>query len=372
MQIAKGLAGIIVDESRNSHVDGEKGVLIYRGYDIHDLAKYSTFEETVYLLWNGRLPKKQELADFGRRMAEHRSLASEVLECMAHWRKDALPMDVLRSAVSLLGASAKQPEAPSKEEQVETALQLTAAFASIIATWDRLRNGKEYVEPNMDLSHAANFLWMLRGEVPNETAARVMDMALVLHADHGFNASTFSARVTASTLSDVYSAVTSAIGTLKGPLHGGANMRVMQMLKEIGSPDKAEAYVMDLLARKQRVMGFGHRVYKTVDPRAEELMHVSEDLGKAAKETRWYQISRVIEDVMMRERGLNANVDFYSASTYYTLGIPIDLFTPIFAVSRISGWLAHIMEQLADNMLIRPRAQYMGEKGLKYVPIEKR
>ncbi len=372
MEIAKGLAGIVVDESRNSFVDGEKGLLVYKGYDIHDLAKHSTFEETVYLLWNGYLPTRRELDDFRKRLAERRPLPRELLDCMGHWRKDAFPMDILRSAVSLLGASARQPEAPSREEQIETALHLTAGFASIIATWERIRNGKEYVEPDMSLSHAANFLYMMRDEMPNETAARVMDMALVLHADHGFNASTFSSRVTASTLSDIYSAVVAAIGTLKGPLHGGANMRVMEMLKEIGSPDKAEKWVMDKLSRKERVMGFGHRVYKTMDPRAEELSKVVKDLGEAAGDTRWYDISQAIEKVMMKEKGLNPNVDFYSASTYYVLGIPIDLYTPMFAMSRISGWLAHIMEQLADNMLIRPRAHYVGEMGLKYVPIDDR
>ncbi len=372
MEIAKGLAGIMVDESRNSFVDGEKGLLVYKGYDIHDLAKHSTFEETVYLLWNGYLPTRRELDDFRKRLAERRPLPRELLDCMGHWRKDAFPMDILRSAVSLLGASARQPEAPSREEQIETALHLTAGFASIIATWERIRNGKEYVEPDMSLSHAANFLYMMRDEMPNETAARVMDMALVLHADHGFNASTFSSRVTASTLSDIYSAVVAAIGTLKGPLHGGANMRVMEMLKEIGSPDKAEKWVMDKLSRKERVMGFGHRVYKTMDPRAEELSKVVKDLGEAAGDTRWYDISQAIEKVMMKEKGLNPNVDFYSASTYYVLGIPIDLYTPMFAMSRISGWLAHIMEQLADNMLIRPRAHYVGEMGLKYVPIDDR
>ncbi len=372
MEIAKGLAGIVVDESRNSFVDGEKGLLVYKGYDIHELARYSTFEETVYLLWYDRLPTKQELNDFSKRLAKHRPLSQDLIDCMSHWPKDAHPMDVLRTAVSAEGNFAKQPEAPSREEQIETALDLTAGFASIIATWERIRNGKEYIEPDMSLSHAGNFLWMMRGEEPNKTAERVMDMALVMHADHGFNASTFSARVTASTLSDVYSAVTAAIGTLKGPLHGGANMRVMEMLKEIGSPDKAEEYVLDKLAKKERIMGFGHRVYKTMDPRADELSKVVKELGEAAGETRWYDISKVIEDTMMREKGINPNVDFYSASTYYVLGIPIDLYTPIFAISRIAGWCAHIMEQLADNKLIRPRAKYMGEMGLKYVPIDER
>ncbi len=372
MEIAKGLAGIIVDESRNSFVDGKKGLLVYKGYDIHELAQKSNFEETVFLLWYGYLPTKMQLEEFSARLAEHRPLPHELLDCMVHWPKGAHPMDILRTAVSALGNFAKQPEAPDKEHQILTSLELTARFASIIASWDRIRNGKDYVEPDISLSHAANFLWMLTGKKPNPTAARVMDMALVMHADHGFNASTFSARVTASTLSDVYSAVTAAIGTLKGPLHGGANMRVMEMLKEIGSPDKAEKYVMERLAKKERIMGFGHRVYKTMDPRAEELSRVVKDLGEAAGDTTWYDISQVIERVMMKEKGLNPNVDFYSASTYYVLGIPVDLYTPIFAISRIAGWCAHIMEQLADNKLIRPRAQYMGEMGLKYVPIDER
>ncbi|MFQ5907537.1 MAG: citrate/2-methylcitrate synthase [Thermoplasmata archaeon] len=369
MEIAKGLAGIVIDESRNSFVDGEKGLLVYQGYDIHDLAKNSTFEETVYLLWNGYLPTKHQLDDFSKRLAEHRPLPEGLLDCMSHWPKKAHPMDVLRTAVSSLGNMGGQKEAPSKEEQIETSLDLTAGFASILASWVRIRSGKEPVEPDMDLAHAGNFLWMMRGEKPNPTAERVMDMALVLHADHGFNASTFSGRVTASTLSDVYSAVVAAIGTLKGPLHGGANMRVMEMLKEIGSPEKAEQYILDKLAKKERIMGFGHRVYKTMDPRAEELSKVVKDLGEAAGDTRWYDISQVIETVMMREKGLNPNVDFYSASTYYVLGIPIDLYTPIFALSRIAGWSAHIMEQLADNKLIRPRAKYIGPMDLEYVPI---
>ncbi len=372
MEIAKGLAGIIVDESRNSFVDGQKGLLVYKGYDIHELAQKSTFEETVFLLWNGYLPTKQQLKEFSERLAKHRPLPEDLIACMGHWPRKAHPMDILRTAVSALGNLAGQAEAPSPEEQLKTSLELTARFASIIAAWERLRNGKEYVEPDMSLSHAANFLWMMRGEKPNPTSARVMDMALVMHADHGFNASTFSGRVTASTLTDVYSAVTAAVGTLKGPLHGGANMRVMEMLKEIGSPDKAEKYILDKLANRERIMGFGHRVYKTMDPRAEELARVVKDLGEAAGNTLWYDISKVIEDVMMREKGLNPNVDFYSASTYYVLGIPIDLYTPIFAISRIAGWCAHIMEQLADNKLIRPLAQYMGEMGLKYVPIDER
>ncbi|MEE9592148.1 MAG: citrate synthase [Thermoplasmata archaeon] len=369
MEIAKGLAGIVIDESRNSFVDGEKGLLVYQGYNIHDLAKHSTFEETVFLLWNGYLPTKHQLDEFSKRLAKHRPLPQGLLDCMGHWPKEAHPMDILRTAVSALGNMGGQKEAPSVEEQIETSLDLTAGFASILASWVRIRNGEELVEPDMDLSHAGNFLWMMRGEKPNATAERVMDMALVLHADHGFNASTFSGRVTASTLSDVYSAVTAAIGTLKGPLHGGANMRVMEMLEEIGSPEKAEQYILDKLAKKERIMGFGHRVYKTMDPRAEELSKVVKDLGEAAGDTHWYDISQVIESVMMREKGLNPNVDFYSASTYYVLGIPIDLYTPIFALSRIAGWSAHIMEQLADNKLIRPRAKYIGPMDLEYVPI---
>ncbi len=372
MDIAKGLVGVVVDESRSSYVDGEKGLLVYKGYDIHDLAKHSTFEETTYLLWYDGLPKKGELEKFSKRLAKHRALPQELLDCMSHWPKDALPMDVLRSAVSLLGTIGKQADAPDKEQQIETSLQLTAAFATIIAAWHRIRQGKEVLDPDPNLSHAGNFLWMLNGEKPNETAERVMDMMLVMHADHGFNASTFSSRVTVSTLTDIYSAITAGIGTLKGPLHGGANMRVMEMLQEIGTPDKAEAYVAEKLAKKERIMGFGHRVYKTMDPRAEELMHISEELGKAQGQPQWYEISKVIENAMMKEKGLNPNVDFYSASTYWVLGIPIDLYTPMFAMSRISGWLAHVMEQLADNMLIRPRAKYMGDMGLSYVPIEKR
>jgi citrate synthase len=372
MEIARGLAGVVVDESSKSFVDGGKGLLIYKGYDIRELAEKSTFEETVYLLWFDRLPNKEELAKFSERMAAHRDLPESLLDCMQHWPKDALPMDTLRTAVSTLGNMAHQEQAPDKEEQVETAIQMTAAFASIVAAWERFRHDKEYVKPDMSLSHAGNFLWMMNGEKPNETAERVMDMALIMHADHEFNASTFSSRVTASTLTDMYSAVVAAIGTLKGPLHGGANMKAMMMLKEIGSPDNAEAWVKDKLAKKERIMGFGHRVYTTMDPRAERLMKWSKELGEAQGHPEWYQMSKIIEKHMMDAKGLNPNVDFYSASTYYVLGIPIDVYTPIFAISRIAGWTAHIMEQLADNALIRPRAHYVGEKGLNYVPIEQR
>ena len=373
----KGLEGIIAANSGICWIDGDAGVLSYRGIDIHELAPKSTFEEVTYLLWFGKLPSKSELTDFTKSLAEARSLPPAVIEFLKTVPKDATPMEVLRTAVSLLSM---YPEGNDPDEKsvthdanVTKAFRLTAQIAMIVAAFDRIRKGKPVVEADKSLSHAANFLWMLNGEKPTETATRTFDVALVLHADHELNASTFAARVIAATLADMHSAITGAIGALKGPLHGGANEATMRLLYAI---DKAGAdpvqYVKDMLARKEKISGFGHRVYKTEDPRATHLRKMSEELSKSTG-SKWYGMSREIELFIKNEKKLNANVDFYSASTYTMLGIDIDLFTPIFAISRISGWAAHVIEQHDDNRLIRPRADYIGpEYPAPYIPIEER
>ncbi|MBW8747256.1 MAG: citrate synthase [Acidobacteria bacterium] len=373
----KGLEGIIAANSGICWIDGDAGVLSYRGIDIHELAPKSTFEEVTYLLWFGKLPSKSELSDFAKSLAEARSLPPTVIEFLKTVPKDATPMEVLRTAVSLLSM---YPEGNDPDEKsvthdanVTKAFRLTAQIAMIVAAFDRIRKGKPVVEADKSLSHAANFLWMLNGEKPTETATRTFDVALVLHADHELNASTFAARVIAATLADMHSAITGAIGALKGPLHGGANEATMRLLYAI---DEAGAdpvqYVKDMLARKEKISGFGHRVYKTEDPRATHLRKMSEELSKSTG-SKWYGMSREIELFIKNEKKLNANVDFYSASTYTMLGIDIDLFTPIFAISRVSGWAAHVIEQHDDNRLIRPRADYIGpEYPAPYIPIEQR
>ena len=373
----KGLEGIIAANSGICWIDGDAGVLSYRGIDIHELAPKSTFEEVTYLLWFGKLPSKSELTDFTKSLAEARSLPPAVIEFLKTVPKDATPMEVLRTAVSLISM---YPEGNDPDEKsvthdanVTKAFRLTAQIAMIVAAFDRIRKGKPVVEADKSLSHAANFLWMLNGEKPTETATRTFDVALVLHADHELNASTFAARVIAATLADMHSAITGAIGALKGPLHGGANEATMRLLYAI---DQAGAdpvqYVKDMLARKEKISGFGHRVYKTEDPRATHLRKMSEELSKSTG-SKWYGMSREIELFIKNEKKLNANVDFYSASTYTMLGIDIDLFTPIFAVSRISGWAAHVIEQHDDNRLIRPRADYIGpEYPATYTPIDQR
>jgi citrate synthase len=286
--------------------------------------------------------------------------------------KKANPMEVLRSVISMLSLNDSDADDNSFEANIKKAIKLTAKTATIIACFDRIRKGEEPIESNPNLSHAANFLYLLNGKVPDEMVSRFFDICLILHADHELNASTFAARVTSSTLSDLYSAITSAVGTLKGPLHGGANIEVMKMLRDIGTVDKAKDYIRERLAEKKRIMGFGHRVYKTEDPRATHLRKMSKEMGEKTGETNWHEMSRVIEDLMLGEKGMYPNVDFYSASAYYTMGIPIDLYTPIFALSRVSGWIAHVLEQYQNNVLIRPVAEYVGPDGLTYVPIDKR
>lgn len=370
----KGLEGIIAANSGICWIDGEAGVLSYRGIDIHELAEHSTFEETTFLLWNGVLPNRLELSEFASHLAGARSLDQRIVEMLRSFPSSATPMEVLRTTVSALSFYDADEKDNSHDANVRKAYNLTAQIAMIVAIYDRLRKGKEIVPPDRSLSHAANFLWMLTGEKPSETATRTMDVALVLHAEHELNASTFAARVIAATLSDIHSAITGAIGALKGPLHGGANEAVMRLLLEVDKSggDPVE-HVKNMLAAKQKVSGFGHRVYRTEDPRATHLRRMSEQLCRDSGQTKWYEMSRAIELFVNKEKKLNANVDFYSASTYATLGIDIDLFTPIFAVSRIAGWAAHVIEQMDDNRLIRPRAEYIGPAyPSRYIPIDER
>ena len=372
----KGLEGVVATTSSICYIDGDEGVLAYRGYDIHDLADHSTFEEVCYLLWFGRLPKADELKALKQRMADERKLDASIINLLRLAPKHALPMDVLRTIVSALSFYDPDFDRSNSDHDanVNKAIRLTSQIAMIVANYDRIRKGKALVEPDRSLSHAANFLLMLNGTAPSETAERALDIALILHADHELNASTFAARITAATLSDMHSAVTSAIGTLKGPLHGGANEAVFKILKDIDAngADPVE-YVKSMLAQKKKIPGFGHRVYHTEDPRATHLRQMSRDLGRSNGDPKWFEMSQKIEDFVKAEKKLNANVDFYSASTYHTLGIDVDLFTPIFAVSRVGGWTAHVIEQLDDNRLIRPRADYIGPVyPQKYVPVEKR
>jgi citrate synthase len=369
----KGLEGVVAANSSICYIDGDAGVLAYRGIDIHELAQKSTFEETCSLLWFGKLPTRAELADLSKRLAAGRTLNPAIIDLLRSFPKTALPMEVLRTAVSALSAYDADAEKVDHASNVAKAIRLTSQISMIVAAFDRIRKGKNVVQPDPSLSHSANFLLMLNGEKPSATAEKALDVALILHADHEFNASTFAARVTAATLADMHSAITSGIGALKGPLHGGANEAVMRMLFAIdkAGEDPVE-YVKRMFEQKKKISGFGHRVYHTEDPRATHLRQMSHDLGRSAN-PKWYDMSAKIEQYIKREKQLNANVDFYSASTYTTLGIDLDLFTPIFAVSRISGWAAHVIEQHDDNRLIRPRAEYMGPAHpAPYIPLDQR
>jgi citrate synthase len=373
-QAPKGLEGVVATNSSICFIDGDEGVLAYRGIDIHELADHSNFEETCYLLWFGRLPNRAELKDLTQRLAQARHLDAGIIQLLRNVPKNALPMNVLRTAVSALAFYDPEETKNDHDANVNKAIRLTSQIAMIVAAFDCIRKGKDVVAPDPSLSHAANFLLQLNGTKPSSTAERALDIALILHADHELNASTFAARVTAATLADMHAAVTSAIGALKGPLHGGANEAVFRML-EIIDKEKADPidYVRKMLAQKKKISGFGHRVYHTEDPRATHLRVMSRDLGNSSGQPQWYEMSAKIEDLVKTEKKLNANVDFYSASTYHTLGIDVDLFTPIFAVSRISGWAAHVIEQLDDNRLIRPRAEYLGPKyPSRYVPMDQR
>jgi citrate synthase len=367
-----GLEGIVATTSSICFIDGNAGVLSYRGYNIHTLADHATFEEVIYLLWNGKLPTKAELDALKSELTAERDLPAEVVKFLKSVPKGT-PMDVLRTAVSMLAlydpiAANMAPEANQKK-----AMKLVSRIATLVTSFDRLRNGKEVVPGDKSLGHAANFLYTLTGKKPDDVMEKVFDIALILHADHELNASTFAARVTAATLSDIYSATVSAIGALKGPLHGGANEAVVHMLLATNSTEEAVSKVKSDLANKVKVPGFGHRVYRVFDPRAIHLKKLSEELSKRTGNEPLYEKSTRVEQTIKQEKNLNANVDFYSASAYYSLGIPIDLFTPIFAVSRISGWTAHILEQYHNNRLIRPRAEYTGAPdGQSWTPIEAR
>jgi len=369
---SKGLEGVVVAQTSLSTIDGAAGKLSYRGYDIHDLAAHSSFEETAFLLWNGRLPDGSELDELRASFRAERGLPREAQALLERCPRDANPMAVLRTVVSALALHDPEADDISEASLCRKAIRLTAQLGTIVAGFQRVREGEVLLESRAELDYAANFLYLLTGREPSPEEARILDVCLVLHADHGFNASTFCARVTVATLSDMYSGITSALGTLKGPLHGGANEQVMKMLLEIdrsgGSPEEA---VRARLSRKEKISGFGHRVYKTEDPRAAHLREFSRELGQRA-DPKWFEMSRRIEALIREEKGLNSNVDFYSATTYYQLGIPPDLFTPIFAMSRVSGWTAHVMEQLADNRLIRPRSEYVGARDLRYVPVGER
>src|SRR6185437_13282570 len=370
----KGLEGIVATKSSICWIDGTAGVLAYRGIDIHELAEQSDFEETTYLLWYGRLPNRDELAKFHKELAAARTLDSHIYDLLRMVPRDATPMEVLRTAVSLLSLYDPDEKDSSHDANLRKAYRITSQIAMIVAVYDRIRKNLPLVDPDPSLSHSANFLKMLTGKQPLDEATRALDVALILQADHELNASTFAARVIASTLSDMHSAITGAIGALKGPLHGGANAEVMKLLYQIDkSGADPTAYVAEMLAQKKKVSGFGHRVYTTEDPRATHLRQMSEALGRASGNPKWFDMSRKIEQFINKEKKLNANVDFYSASTYTALGIDIDLFTPIFATSRIAGWTAHVIEQLDENRLIRPRAEYVGPQyPNRYVPIDQR
>lgn len=366
----KGLEGVTATASAISSIIGS--TLTYRGIDINELAEHSTFEEVAYLLWYGDLPTSQQLQSFIRDLSQNRELSPQVIETIRAFPRDANTMASLRTAVSALAFYDPLAEDMSQEANHTKAMQLLAKMPTLVAAIQRCREGKEPVTPDSSLDTASDFLYMLKGEKPTDRAAHVMDVALILHADHELNASTFAARVAASTLSDMHSAIVAAICTLKGPLHGGANEAVMRTLEQVGGPENVDSYVRGALDRKEKIMGFGHRVYKEGDPRARWLKSMSRDLAEECGNPEWFEMSSRMEDIVRQEKGLLPNVDFYSASVYTYLGIPRDLFTPIFAVSRMSGWIAHILEQYGDNRLIRPRAEYIGPDYRHYTPMSSR
>ena len=369
---AKGLEGVVAASTRLSDVRGDIGQLIYCGYDINKLAGNVTFEEIIHLLHHDHLPNREELDELKGLLAAKRELPKGVVEIIRKFPKDTPPMHAIRTAVSALGCFDPEADNDSMDENRLKALRLIARIPIITAYFHRHRQGKILLPPEPSLGEAANFLYLIDGEKPSAEKINTLDMCYVLHADHGMNASTFSARVTIATLSDMYSAITSAIGTLKGPLHGGANEGVIKMLQEIGSLDRVDAYIAEALEQKKKIMGIGHRVYKTLDPRAPHLKRMAQILSAKIGEPKWIQMSDRIAEIMLKEKNLHANVDFYSATVYYSLGIPTDLFTPIFAISRTAGWTAHVLEQLSDNRLIRPQSQYAGPVGLKVKPIDQR
>lgn len=372
-EFAVGLEDVIANTSAICFVDGKEGRLIYQGYDIHDLINgHATFEEVIYLLWHGELPTQSELSELTNSIATQRALSPEVLNFLGTVRKDANAMEVLRTAVSLSGIYDVDNGDESIEANVRKATRLVAQVPTIITAFERISKGLEPIAPDASLGMAGSFFYLLSGEKPDAFVENALNTALILHADHELNASTFSARVTAATLSDMYSAITSAVGTLKGPLHGGANEQVMRMLLEIENPASVGSFIDTALAEHRKIMGFGHRVYRTEDPRATHLRQLSKEAGERAGETKWFEMSQAIERIVMEKKGLNPNVDFYSASMYYALPLPIHLFTPVFASSRISGWTAHVLEQFRHNRLIRPRAEYVGATNRTYISIAKR
>ncbi|MFC3884863.1 citrate synthase [Bacillus songklensis] len=367
----KGLEGVVATTSSVSSIIDD--VLTYRGFNVDDLANYSDFEEVIYLLWFKRLPTSQQLAEFRNELIESASLNRELTAMIEKLPiENAHPMSVLMTCVSSLAMYDAEADEISQEANYRKAIRLQAQLSSIVAAYARIREGKEPLMPKSDLSFAANFLYMLNGEIPDKTSERAFNKALVLHADHELNASTFTARVCVATLSDMYSGITAALGALKGPLHGGANERVMKMLNEINDIDYVEPYLQRSFKNKEKIMGFGHRVYKDGDPRAKHLREMSRQLAEVTGEDKWYNMSLTMEQIVRKEKGLLPNVDFYSASVYHSLGIQHDLFTPIFAISRVSGWVAHILEQYENNRLIRPRADYVGAKHQTYIPINLR
>jgi citrate synthase len=371
MTVTRGLEGVVATTSSISSIIDD--TLTYAGYNIDDLAKNASFEEVIYLLWHRKLPTQPELQELNKQLAENAELPKEVLDHFKMYPIDQVhPMAALRSAVSLLGLYDEDADLMDETANYHKAIRLQAKMPTIVTAFARVRKGLEPVAPRTDLSFAANFLYMLTGKEPEPIAIEAFNKALVLHADHELNASTFTARVCVATLSDVYSGITAAIGALKGPLHGGANEAVMKMLTEIGSVEKVDTYINEKLQNKEKIMGFGHRVYRLGDPRAKHLKEMSEKLTKLTGEPQWYEMSTKIESIVTGQKNLPPNVDFYSASVYHSLGIDHDLFTPIFAVSRVSGWLAHILEQYDNNRLIRPRAEYTGPGMQSYIPIEQR
>ena len=371
-QAGGGLRNVVAGESRISSIDGTRGILAYGGIDIHALAEHSTFEEVVFLLHRGTLPTREELDRLRGELQRQREVPRSLLDVLRELPRRAHPMTSLRTLVSALAAHDPDADDDGVPAARRKALRLVAQTATLVAAIGRVRGGKGSVPPDSSLSHAANFLFMLTGERPSADAARVMDVVLILHADHEFNASTFTARVAASTLADVHAAVTAALATLKGPLHGGANEAVMRMLEEVAEPDRAAAWVREALGGRKRVMGFGHAVYRTEDPRATVLRRLSKQMAEKAGERRWYEISTRIEAAVREAKGLYPNVDFFSASLYRVMGIPTDLFTPVFAASRMAGWTAHVLEQVENNKLIRPESEYLGPRDVPYVPGEGR
>ncbi|MDB6111611.1 MAG: citZ [Pedosphaera sp.] len=369
---AKGLEGVVAANTRLSDVQGDLGKLVYCGYDIDELAGKVTFEEVVHLLHHNHLPNSKELRELKDQLAAARELPVGVVQILKTLPKNAPPMHAIRTAISALGCFDPSSDDDSMDAQRQKAIRLIARIPIVTAYFHRAREGKALLDPDHSLGEAANFLYLLQGKKPSVEEEKTMDLCYVLHADHGMNASTFSARVTIATLSDMYSAITTAIGTLKGPLHGGANEGVIKMLQEIGSLDRVDAYVEECLQQKKKIMGIGHRVYKTLDPRAPHLKRMAQILSAKLGEPKWIQMSDRIAEIMLQRKNLHANVDFYSATVYYSLGIPIDLFTPVFAIARTAGWTANVLEQLADNRLIRPQSVYTGPTGLKVVPISKR